>query len=70
MADPVHEYDRLQTALDLVAEAYDVLNARESTVDIRDWTKSAEKLLEDFGRLPIVAAVVPPWPWDVPDPRD
>ncbi len=65
MADPVHDYDRLQTAVQLVADAYE---SGMLTGDSQ-WTKSAEKLLDDFGRLPI-AAGAHPWPWDVPDQRD
>ena len=52
MSDPFRDYDRLQTALQLVSEAYEVLNARESTVDITDWSRSARRLLEEFDRLP------------------
>lgn len=49
MSDPQREYDRLQTALQLVREAYDVLNAKESAVDIADWSRSARTLLEAHG---------------------
>lgn len=53
MTDPVRDYDRLQTALQLVAEAYEVLGASEySMVDIRDWLTSAQRLLDEFGIEP------------------
>ena len=56
MSDPVRDYDRLQTALQLVREAYEVLGASEySTVDITDWLRSAQKLLDEFGIAPFPA---------------
>jgi hypothetical protein len=69
MAENLREYDRLQTALQLVADAYEVLGAQEySRVDIADWLRSAQKLLDEFGMVPFPShqrAV------DVePDPRD
>jgi len=56
MTEPERTYDRLQTALQLVREAYEVLGASEySTVDITDWLRSAQKLLDEFDITPFPA---------------
>jgi hypothetical protein len=45
---PEREYDRLQTALQLIREAYEVMNAFDSRVNIADWSKTAARLLDEF----------------------
>lgn len=50
------EYDRLETAVQLVGEAYDVLTVPTSPVNLADWCRSARTLLEGLGRLPKDAA--------------
>ena len=55
-ADPVRDYDRHQTALQLVREAYELFVDPDSRLDLRDWTRAAKKLLQEHGQLPAVTA--------------
>ena len=49
---PEREYDRLHTALQLVREALEFWTADQSTVDIREWAKTATCFLDEFGLAP------------------
>ncbi len=50
------DYDRLQTAVQLVSEMYEAETVPDSPIDRRDWRRAARILLEEFGRLPKDAA--------------
>jgi len=41
------EVRRLQAALPLLREAYDLLTNPETAVDLRDWTRAAEPLVRE-----------------------
>ena len=43
------DYDRLQTALGLVSEAYELLNWPETNLTVRDWNRAATTLLTAHG---------------------
>jgi hypothetical protein len=51
MSTPEHTYDRQQTAIQLVREAYELFVHPESRLDVRDWLKVAKTVLEDQGRM-------------------